>query len=130
MKWRKEVKSKFDLSERAMLFLGHKLFRGSAFNLQSVVTWNMFNRESLPNRNFTFWQWFESVMSLMKTKYCIKHWNDRAIVGFISKNDCESILLRPECGDGAFMMRFSDSELGGLTVSLTYGIRTIIEALF
>ena len=130
MKWRKEVKSKFDLSERAMLFLGHKLFRGSTFNLQSVVTWNMFNRESLPNRNFTFWQWFESVMSLMKTKYCIKHWNDRAIVGFISKNDCESILLRPECGDGAFMMRFSDSELGGLTVSFTYGLRTIIIALF
>ena len=120
MMWRKKIQSNFDLSEQAMLFLGHKLFRGSHFNLQSVVTWNMFNRENLPNRHFTFWQWFESVMSLMKTKYCVQNWNNRAIVGFISKNDCESILLRPECGEGAFMMRFSDSELGGLTVSFKY----------
>lgn len=120
MIWRKKVQSKFDLSEKAMVFLGEKLFRGSHFNVQSVVTWNMFNRENLPNRHFTFWQWFESVMSLMKTKYCVQHWNNRAIVGFISKNDCESILLRPECGEGAFMMRFSDSELGGLSVSFNY----------
>jgi len=75
----------------------------------------MFNRENLPGRNFTFWQWFESVMSLMKSKLCIRHWNDHAIVGFISKQECESVLAAE--APGTFMMRFSDSELGGITVS-------------
>ena len=115
LKWKYELNCSFPLSERAIQFLGHKLFRGMSFTNQSIVTWSMFNRENLPNRSFTFWQWFESVMSLMKTKYCVRHWNDRAIVGFIQKQECEKILSNKELG--TFMMRFSDSELGGLTVS-------------
>lgn len=119
LKWKHELNCKFGLSDRAITFLGQKIFRGSNFNDKSIITWSMFNRESLPGRNFTFWQWFESVMSLMKNKLCIKHWNDHAIVGFISKQECESVLGREK--SGTFMMRFSDSELGGLTVGLYFG---------
>lgn len=32
-------------------------------------------QESLPGRNFTFWQWFDGVIELMK-KHLKAHWND------------------------------------------------------
>lgn len=32
-------------------------------------------QESLPGRNFTFWQWFDGVMELTK-KHLKPHWND------------------------------------------------------
>lgn len=32
-------------------------------------------KESLPGRNFTFWQWFDGVVELMK-KHLKPHWND------------------------------------------------------
>lgn len=34
-----------------------------------------FAQESLPGRNFTFWQWFDGVVELMK-KHLKPHWND------------------------------------------------------
>ncbi|CBY18039.1 unnamed protein product [Oikopleura dioica] len=113
MKWKAEVCCSFDLSERSLAYLGFKLFRGNPFSDNSIVTWAMFNKENLVNRTFTFWQWFYSTLNLMKDRKCNKHWQQQAIVGFISKPDCESILCQQL--SGTFMLRFSDSELGALT---------------
>lgn len=38
-------------------------------------------------------------------------------MGFIKKNDAEQMLTRYDTG--TFLLRFSDSELGGLTVAWT-----------
>jgi len=113
MKWKAEVCCSFDLSERSLAYLGFKLFRGNPFSDNSIVTWTMFNKENLVNRTFTFWQWFYSTLNLMKDRKCNKHWQQQAIVGFISKPDCENILCQQL--SGTFMLRFSDSELGALT---------------
>ena len=113
-KWKREMNCKFDLSQRAISYLGQKIFRGQAYADQTLVSWSLFNRENLPGRPFTFWQWFDSAMCLMKHKLCINHWNDRAIVGFIHKRECEQILSQQP--NGTFLMRFSDSEIGALSV--------------
>lgn len=34
-----------------------------------------FNQENLPGRNYTFWQWFDGVMEVLK-KHLKPHWND------------------------------------------------------
>lgn len=115
MKWSRELNSKFGLSHRAINFLGQKIFRGHAFTEDTLVTWSMFNRENMPGRTFTFWQWFDSVMALMKHKLCVNYWNDHAVVGFIDRRECEQILQSQP--HGTFLMRFSDSELGALSVS-------------
>ena len=113
-KWGRELNCKFPLSPRAIAYLGQKIFRGEQYNEDSMVTWGMFNRENMPKRPFTFWQWFDSVMALMKNKLCIYHWNDRAIVGFIHRRECEQILGNQR--NGTCLMRFSDSELVALSV--------------
>lgn len=33
------------------------------------------NQENLPGRNYTFWQWFDGVMEVLK-KHLKPHWND------------------------------------------------------
>lgn len=117
MKWSRELNSKFGLSHRAINFLGQKIFRGHAFTEDTLVTWSMFNRENMPGRTFTFWQWFDSVMALMKHKLCVNYWNDHAVVGFIDRRECEQILQSQP--HGTFLMRFSDSELGALSVRIS-----------
>ena len=31
-----------------------------------TVSWSQFNREPLPGRNFTFWEWFYALLKLTK----------------------------------------------------------------
>ena len=38
---------------------------GDDFN-NHPVSWSQFNREPLQNRNFTFWEWFYSIVKLTK----------------------------------------------------------------
>ena len=54
LKWRRELSCKFDLSPRAITYLGQKIFRGQPFNDQTPVTWGLFNRNDLTfERKFT-----------------------------------------------------------------------------
>ncbi|XP_060751097.1 signal transducer and activator of transcription 6 isoform X2 [Tachysurus vachellii] len=78
------------------------------------VSWAQFNKEVLPGRNFTFWQWFEGVIDL--TKKCLKaYWSDGLILGFIGKQHLHVILQNQP--SGTFLLRFSDSEIGGITIA-------------
>ena len=52
-------------------------------NSDRQISWAQFNREPLPNRNFTFWQWFNGVMELTKSKHLQQHWNDGLVTGFL-----------------------------------------------
>ncbi|KAB1269544.1 Signal transducer and activator of transcription 6, partial [Camelus dromedarius] len=71
-------------------------------------------QEILLGRGFTFWQWFDGVLDL--TKRCLRsYWSDRLIIGFISKQYVTSLLLNEP--DGTFLLRFSDSEIGGITIA-------------
>ena len=111
-----------------MMYLAQKLFR-QPVSAQSdrLVTWAQFNRETLQNRSFTFWQWFNGVMDCTRSKHVIQHWNDRAIIGFIGKNESQEKLLQKP--NGTFLLRFSDSEIGGITIAWVYetesGVRQV-----
>uniref|UniRef100_A0A8C3G3C5 Signal transducer and activator of transcription n=1 Tax=Cyclopterus lumpus TaxID=8103 RepID=A0A8C3G3C5_CYCLU len=118
MKYKAEVQSNRGLSEENLVFLAQKAFSSSSNNPEDyrnmTMTWSQFNRESLPGRNFTFWQWFDGVMELTK-KHLKPHWNDGAILGFVNKQQAQDMLMSKP--NGTFLLRFSDSEIGGITIA-------------
>ncbi|KAI1230293.1 hypothetical protein IHE44_0010259 [Lamprotornis superbus] len=78
-----------------------------------LIFWG-FQQENLPGRNYTFWQWFDGVMEVLK-KHLKPHWNDGAILGFVNKQQAHDLLINKP--DGTFLLRFSDSEIGGITIA-------------
>uniref|UniRef100_A0A672HKD9 Signal transducer and activator of transcription n=1 Tax=Salarias fasciatus TaxID=181472 RepID=A0A672HKD9_SALFA len=118
MKYKAEVQSNRGLSEENLVFLAQKAFSSSSNSPDDyrsmTMTWSQFNRESLPGRNFTFWQWFDGVMELTK-KHLKPHWNDGAILGFVNKQQAQDMLMSKP--NGTFLLRFSDSEIGGITIA-------------
>lgn len=96
-------------------FLYEKLFRNEyIMDQKDTISWTQFCKEPLPDRTFTFWDWFFSTMKLTKD-HLVGPWKADLIVGFINKRTTEDILRR--CTPGTFLLRFSDSELGGITVA-------------
>nr|CAB3266641.1 STAT-b protein [Phallusia mammillata] len=115
-KWKHECHSSKGLTPQAKQYLAYKVFRQNIPpNSDKHISWAQFNREPLPNRNFTFWQWFNGVMELSKSKHLQQHWNDGAIIGFIGKAESQDKLLSKPCS--TFLLRYSDSEIGGLTIA-------------
>ncbi|KAM4610102.1 signal transducer and activator of transcription 6 [Polymixia lowei] len=116
-KFMSEVQTHHCLDQYNQHFLAQKIFdkpdiSGDFSNM--MVSWAQFNKEVLPGRQFTFWQWFEGVMELTK-KHLRTYWSDGLIFGFIGKQHLHLILKdRP---NGTFLLRFSDSEIGGITIA-------------
>ncbi|KAL0858580.1 hypothetical protein ABMA27_012425 [Loxostege sticticalis] len=110
-----------DLSEDNLRFLAEKIFRSSLpmntieLNAQ-MVSWTQFCKDALPERNFTFWEWFYMVVKVTRD-YLRTLWCDGLIMGFIQKKQAEEMLSK--CPPGTFLLRFSDSELGGITIAWT-----------
>ncbi|XP_040294125.1 signal transducer and activator of transcription 5B [Bufo bufo] len=118
MKFKAEVQSNRGLSDENLVFLAQKLFNNTSnhkddFN-NMTVSWAQFNRENLQGWNYTFWQWFDGVMEVLK-KHLKPHWNDGAILGFVNKQQAHDMLVNKR--DGTFLLRFSDSEIGGITIA-------------
>uniref|UniRef100_A0A8B9Q846 Signal transducer and activator of transcription n=1 Tax=Apteryx owenii TaxID=8824 RepID=A0A8B9Q846_APTOW len=118
LKFMAEVQTTKGLLKEHYFFLAQKIFNDHSASLEDFqsrsVSWAQFNKEILPGRGFTFWQWFDGVLDL--TKRCLKsYWSDRLIIGFISKQYvCKLLSTEP---DGTFLLRFSDSEIGGVTIA-------------
>ncbi|XP_053281165.1 signal transducer and activator of transcription 6 [Pleuronectes platessa] len=116
-KFTSEVQTKHNLDPYNQHFLAQKIFDKPDFSddfSNMMVSWAQFNKEVLPGRPFTFWQWFEGVMELSK-KHLKSYWSEGLIFGFIGKQHLHLILQdRP---NGTFLLRFSDSEIGGITIA-------------
>ncbi|XP_053704517.1 signal transducer and activator of transcription 6 isoform X2 [Synchiropus splendidus] len=116
-KFTSEVQTLRLLDDFNLHFLAQKIFDKPDFNgdfSNMMVSWSQFNKEVLPGRLFTFWQWFEGVLELTK-KHLKNYWSDGLIFGFIGKQHLHLILNdRP---NGTFLLRFSDSEIGGITIA-------------
>ncbi|XP_047435770.1 signal transducer and activator of transcription 6 [Mugil cephalus] len=123
-KFTSEVQTQHELDYYNQHFLAQKIFDKTNLsedytNMQ--VSWAQFNKEVLPGRPFTFWQWFEGVMELSK-KHLKDYWSEGLIFGFIGKQHLHLILKdRP---DGTFLLRFSDSEIGGITIAYVCSLET------
>ncbi|CAH0557719.1 unnamed protein product [Brassicogethes aeneus] len=101
------------LDEDNLHFLAEKAFRGQ-YNENSMLTYAQFSKDPLPERNFTFWEWFYAIMKLTRD-HLKGPWKDGAIMGFVKKNIAEEMLSKTCLG--TFLLRFSDSELGGITIA-------------
>ncbi|XP_071991018.1 signal transducer and activator of transcription 6 isoform X2 [Engystomops pustulosus] len=118
MKFMSEVGTKQELTADHFWFLAQKIFGDNCLSFddqkERMVSWTQFNKEPLRERNFTFWQWFDGVVDLTK-KYLKEYWSDGLIMGFVSKLYVHKLL----CGEpsGTFLLRFSDSEIGGITIA-------------
>uniref|UniRef100_A0A3Q3K9Y5 Signal transducer and activator of transcription n=1 Tax=Monopterus albus TaxID=43700 RepID=A0A3Q3K9Y5_MONAL len=116
-KFTSEVQTQHNLDQYNQHFLAQKIFDEPDFVddfSNMMVSWAQFNKEVLPGRTFTFWQWFEGVMELTK-KHLKSYWSEGLIFGFIGKQHLHLILKdRP---NGTFLLRFSDSEIGGITIA-------------
>lgn len=106
------------LSKDSLVFLAEKAFRGACPSggdySTALLSWTQFCKEPLPERNFTFWEWFYAVMKLTR-EHLKSFWIDGLIHGFIRKRQAEEMLS--VCPTGTFLLRFSDSELGGVTIA-------------
>ncbi|XP_010746597.3 signal transducer and activator of transcription 6 [Larimichthys crocea] len=116
-KFTSEVQTQHNLDHYNQHFLAQKIFDKPDFAddfSNMMVSWAQFNKEVLPGRPFTFWQWFEGVMELTK-KHLKTYWSEGLIFGFIGKQHLHLILK--ERSNGTFLLRFSDSEIGGITIA-------------
>lgn len=101
------------LTEENLNFLAEKYY-GRPVTPNMMVSYSDFTKECLPNREFTFWEWINAAQKLT-SEYLKTAWNDNRVVGFIDKKQAENILA--ECPHGTFILRFSDSELGALSIA-------------
>ncbi|XP_072349799.1 signal transducer and activator of transcription 5B-like isoform X2 [Scyliorhinus torazame] len=118
MKFMAEVQSTQGLCKEHFVFLAQKIFDEQRYSMEDftnrMVSWSQFNKENLPGRTFTFWQWFDGVMELTK-KHLKDYWNNGLILGFVSKQYANRLLNQRV--NGTFLLRFSDSEIGGITIA-------------
>ena len=118
MKWTSQCGTSRRLTEDNVYYLACKAFRNSSLQRDEfkglVISWSQFCREPLPDRNFTFWEWFYRLMTLT-ANHLRGPWSEGLIMGFAAKTDVEHILNNMD--NGTFILRFSDSELGGVTIA-------------
>ncbi|KAJ3603130.1 hypothetical protein NHX12_030873 [Muraenolepis orangiensis] len=95
--------------------IAHKLF-GKQENYDTCqISWAKFSKENSADGNFTFWVWFDGILTLVKT-YLEDMWRDGFIIGFVSKEKVKRLLRRKL--RGTFLLRFSESiKDGGITFS-------------
>lgn len=92
------------------VIIDEKLFRRNGMNGEDdYISWAQFCKEPLPDRSFTFWDWFFAIMKLTKD-HLLSLWKAGLIIGFINKRKAEEMLAMLPAG--TFLLRFSDSELG------------------
>ncbi|XP_042239930.1 signal transducer and activator of transcription 5B-like isoform X2 [Homarus americanus] len=107
------------LTDDNLKFLAGKAFRSPQiqdFN-NMYLSWSQFCKEPLSERNFTFWEWFFAVMKVTR-EHLRQPWNDGSIMGFVGRRQAEEMLKNSK--SGTFLLRFSDSELGGVTIAWMY----------
>uniref|UniRef100_A0A673G7M6 Signal transducer and activator of transcription n=1 Tax=Sinocyclocheilus rhinocerous TaxID=307959 RepID=A0A673G7M6_9TELE len=100
------------LNKEQLNMLGNKLLGQHASYNDCQVSWSKFWKENIPGKSFSFWLWLDSILDLIK-KHLLPVWIDGYIMGFVSK-EMERALLK-EKEPGTFLLRFSESHLGGIT---------------
>lgn len=118
MKWMSQCSTSRPLTQENLYYLACKIFRNPKIHHEDLsslhVSWSQFCREPLPERNFTFWEWFYRIMNLT-SNHMRGPWGEGFIMGFVSKQRADELLKSKE--HGCFLLRFSDSELGGVTIA-------------
>lgn len=80
----------------------------------NTVSWEQFAKTTLPMRAFTFFEWFYRILILVREQL-LSLYTDNLIHGFISSELAEELLL--SCVDGTFLIRFSETYCGAISVA-------------
>ncbi|XP_075966536.1 signal transducer and activator of transcription 2 isoform X1 [Anarhichas minor] len=111
LSWQFLSATKRGLNEDQLEMIAHRLF-GKQNNYDTCkVAWSKFTKENTPD---TFWVWFDGILVMVKT-YLEDMWRDGLIMGFVSKGKEKSLLKKKQ--RGTFLLRFSESVIGGITFS-------------
>uniref|UniRef100_W5MUZ4 Signal transducer and activator of transcription n=1 Tax=Lepisosteus oculatus TaxID=7918 RepID=W5MUZ4_LEPOC len=100
------------LTKEQLCMLGEKLLGQQASHNECHVHWSKVCKENIPGKPFSFWLWLDSILELIK-KHLLPVWIDGYIMGFVSKETERALLKEKE--PGTFLLRFSESHLGGIT---------------
>ncbi|XP_033625376.1 signal transducer and activator of transcription 5B-like isoform X2 [Asterias rubens] len=106
------------LSNDNLQYLAMKAFSNQSVQTDDFsnmyITWSNFNRDPLPGCAFTFWRWFHGVLELTRKHLGIP-WKEGSILGFIRKEQAQELLLTKQTG--TFLLRFSDSKIGAISIT-------------
>ncbi|XP_006859660.1 PREDICTED: signal transducer and activator of transcription 6 [Chrysochloris asiatica] len=116
LKFMAEVGTNRGLLPEHFLFLAQKIFNDNSLSMEAFqhrsVSWSQFNKVILLSSNFPPpSSSCESILHSGTTPGIFTG----LIIGFISKQYVTSLLLNEP--DGTFLLRFSDSEIGGITIA-------------
>ncbi|KAL9967332.1 hypothetical protein ACROYT_G025534 [Oculina patagonica] len=105
-----------ELSPESIAYIGRKLFPGKIEGGMdnALVTRQMFYRDHLDKRTFSFWKWFFGALDVV-SKRLLDEWKDGRVAGFVGKNVAHDMLRG--CNPGTFLLRFSEGEVGGVSVA-------------
>lgn len=111
LSWQFLSATKRGLNEDQLEMIAHRLFGKQKKYDTCKVAWSKFTKENTPD---TFWVWFDGILVMVKT-YLEDMWRDGLIMGFVSKGKEKSLLKKKQ--RGTFLLRFSESVIGGITFS-------------
>ncbi|XP_065510305.1 signal transducer and activator of transcription 2 [Caloenas nicobarica] len=109
LSWQFESVAERGLAQEHLLMLAEKLF-GSKPSPESTVSWPKFSKDGAAG--FSFWAWLDGILGLLQ-EHLKPLWKDGLILGFVSRKQ-EKKLLKGKW-TGTFLIRFSESVLGGVT---------------
>uniref|UniRef100_UPI0037E7CAA0 signal transducer and activator of transcription 2 isoform X2 n=1 Tax=Semicossyphus pulcher TaxID=241346 RepID=UPI0037E7CAA0 len=111
LSWQFLSATKRGLDDAQLEMIAHRLFGKQKNYDNCIVAWSKFSKENTPD---TFWVWFDGILVMVKT-YLEDLWRDGLIMGFVTKAKEKSLLKKKM--RGTFLLRFSESVIGGITFS-------------
>ncbi|KAM6231170.1 signal transducer and activator of transcription 2 [Spheniscus humboldti] len=109
LSWQFESVAERGLSREHLLMLAEKLF-GSKPSPESTLAWSKFSKDGASG--FSFWAWLDGILGLLQ-EHLKQLWKDGLILGFVSRKQEKKLLKGKRTG--TFLIRFSESILGGVT---------------
>ncbi|XP_069662544.1 signal transducer and activator of transcription 2 isoform X1 [Haliaeetus albicilla] len=109
LSWQFESVAERGLSKDHLLMLAEKLF-GSKPSVESTLAWPKFSKDGASG--FSFWAWLDGILGLLQ-EHLKQLWKDGLILGFVSRKQEKKLLKGKRTG--TFLIRFSESVLGGVT---------------
>uniref|UniRef100_A0A8C3JQB9 SH2 domain-containing protein n=1 Tax=Calidris pygmaea TaxID=425635 RepID=A0A8C3JQB9_9CHAR len=106
LSWQFESVAERGLSRDHLLMLAEKLFGKEA----GALTWPKFSKDGASG--FSFWAWLDGILGLLQ-EHLKELWRDGLILGFVSRKREKKLLKGKRTG--TFLIRFSESILGGVT---------------
>uniref|UniRef100_A0A3B5AH92 Signal transducer and activator of transcription n=1 Tax=Stegastes partitus TaxID=144197 RepID=A0A3B5AH92_9TELE len=118
LSWQFLFATKLGLNAAQLEMIAHRLFGRQSNYDTCKVAWSKFSKENAPE---TFWVWFDGILMMVKT-YLADLWKEGLIMGFVTKGKEKSLLKKKK--RGTFLLRFSESVIGGITFSWVETILT------